>query len=371
MTKVVFENATIRDSISKAAKIAPTKGSAFDKSAGILITVNPLQNEVIVRSTNTEVFYLEVVDCVSVEGDAVEWLIPSVPLDGITSKLPIASGAQVTFDQEGTQIKITHKRMVARMRLADPTYYPRWDAFDPTDLEPVNDFGARLQQVEWAVAKNGTPPTTGINLSGSHACATDNFKVAITPCELPAFGEGITIPANTLAPLAKAMGEVRIGRSEQELLVMPDESTQIRATIFAAAYPNVARAFKREETHSVMFKKDQMLEMISQAEAIGNRDRDPLLKLIIGENEFAIMMEDQELGILGNVIDLPGQAQHEYYYIGMNPSNFTAALRSAPNPDVALYYTLNMPKKPLRIDGGSGYEVLLMPRSLERSEQSA
>lgn len=76
------------------------------------------------------------------------------------------------------------------------------------------------------------------------------------------------------------------------------------------------------------------------------------------------------MGLLGNVMEIGGQATHNRQYIGFTPDNLTGALRAAPNADVTIYYHLNMPMKPIRLDGGSGYEVLIMPRNLERTADS-
>lgn len=371
MTKVKFENATIRDVIGKAARIAPTKGSAFDKAAGIVLDVDAQSNEVVVRSTNTEVFYMEIADVVEIEGESTTWRIPSSLVDGICGKLPIASGATVTFDgTNGTQIKISSARMVANLRLIDPSHYPNWKPFDPAMLSPVSGFGGRLQQVGWAASKSGTPPMTGIHLNGEIAGATDSYRVAITPCEIPQLYQPVTIPAATFTPLMKTLSEVKVGQEDGQLLVMPDDSTQIRAVIFPQKYPNLTSVMKRDELNVIMFKKDHLLEMIEQAMVIGQRDRTPLLKVIIGLEEFAILMEDQEMGLLGNVLDISGQATHNRHQIGFTPDNLTSALQAAPNEEVALYYTDGMPMKPVRLDGGSGYEVLIMPRNLERSAEN-
>lgn len=367
MTKVTFENATIRDVIGKASRIAPTKGSAFDKAAGIVIDVDADQNEVTVRSTNTEVFYMEITDAVEIEGASCVWRIPSGLLDGICSKLPITSGATVVFDGDGPTLKIATGRMRANLRLMDPNYYPEWKPFDPSSLSGVSDFGGRLQQVQWAASKTGTAPLTGIHLNGEVAGATDSYRVAITPCDIPQLYEPVTIPAATFTPLMKSLGEVRIGQEDGQLLVMPDDSTQIRAVIYPQKYPNLPKFIKRDESHACFLKKDHLLEMIEQAMVIGARDRTPLLKAIIGMEEFAVLMEDQEMGLLGNVIEIGGQATHDRHYIGFTPDNLTAALRAAPNEDVTFYYVVGSPMKPVRIDGGSGYEVLIMPRNLERS----
>jgi len=67
------------------------------------------------------------------------------------------------------------------------------------------------------------------------------------------------------------------------------------------------------------------------------------------------------------VLEVPGQATHGRNYIGLTPDNITQALKAAPNTDITLWYYEGYPKKPLRIDGGSGYEVLIMPRNLDET----
>lgn len=369
MTKITFENSTIKDVISKAARVAPSRGTAFDKAAGVLISIEH-DGQVVVKATNTEIFYMEIVDTVSIEGGPLphQWLIPSSLLDGVTSKLPITSGKTVTFDDEaGAQITIKSGRMVAKIRLMDSSYYPDWDPFEPAGLSPVSDFAARINQVQWAASRNDAPPISGINLSGSHIAATDRFRVAITPCEIADLVDPITVPATIFTPLMKNLGEVSLGVEGSHLLVMPDEYTQIRAVIFEGQYPKLASLFKREEPNAIMVKKTPLIEMIERAMVMGATDRAPLLKLIVGESELAMFMEDREMGLLGDVYELPGQCTHERFYIGFTPDNLKNGVAASPNEDVSLYYSFGMPMKPVRIDGGSGYECLVMPRNLERS----
>ena len=371
MNKITFENATIRDVIGKAARIAPTKGSAFDRAAGIMIEADHGASTVIVRSTNTEVFYMEVVDAVSIESDigGIQWLIPNLLLDGICAKLPIASGAVISFEEKQNQVTLATGRMRANLRLLDHQYYPQWEAFDPGSLSPVSDFGARLQQVQWAASRVAPPPMSGIHLDGKIAGATDQFRVALTPCDIPQLYQPVTIPAATFTPLMKSLGEVKIGQEDGQILVMPDDATQVRAVIYPQSYPAIQKVFKRDETNVVLVKKEYLLDMIEQAMVIGARDRTPLLKVIIGLEELAILMEDQEMGLIGNVMEIGGQATHDRHYIGFTPDNLTAGLRASPNDDVTIYYHAGLPMKPVRLDGGSGYEVLIMPRNLERKSE--
>lgn len=372
MTRVQFENATIRDSIGKAARVAPTKGSAFDKASGIIMEVDVPNNQITIRATNTEIFYMEIVDCVEIEGEAsVIWRLPSSIIDGVCSKIPIQSGKTVNFDdKDSNQLIVTTGRMVAKIRLSNHEYYPHWEAFDPAHLSAVENFAARIQQVQWAASKNGTAPLTGVHLDGSHISATDRFKAAVTPCSIPHLVEPVTIPASIFSPLMKHLGDVKLGQESGMLLIMPDETTQIRTVIFPDKFPPIQASLKRNETHAVILKKTALIEMVERTMVMGQRDRTPLLKIIIGWSEFAVMMEDQEIGLLGDVFDIPGQATHDRHTIGMTPDAFTQALQAAPNEDVTFYYFDQMPMKPIRLDGGSGYEVLIMPRNLEKSAEN-
>lgn len=368
MTKVTFENATIRDVIGKAARVAPTSGTNFDKANGIVMEVNPEANQIVVRATNTEIFYMEVTDSVSMEGTRKTWRIPSAVIQGVCNKLPIKSGSTVEFDDDDSNTLVVKTgRMVAKMRLMDPNYYPTWTAFDPATLSPVDNFAARIQQVQWAASKNGTPPLTGVHLDGERMSATDQFKAAITPCVIEHLVEPVTIPASIFAPLMKHLGEVRLGQEQGMLLVMPDDSTQIKTVVFPDKFPLIHKVMKRDEPFSVTIRKTAVVEMVERAMVMGQRDRTPILKVILGWSEFAVMMEDQEIGLLGDVLDIPGQATHDRHMLGMTPDTFTDALNAAPNEEITFYYHFGMPMKPIRLDGGSGYEVLIMPRNLEKS----
>jgi DNA polymerase III sliding clamp (beta) subunit (PCNA family) len=294
--------------------------------------------------------------------------MPSSILDGITSKLPIASGKSVTFDdQDGNALKIVSGRMRATVRIMDHSYYPEWGPFDPSDLDHVSDFAARIEQVRWAAQKSGEPPLVGIHLDGEYAIATDHYKIAITPCKAAPLYKPVTIPASIFNPLMKTMGDVRLGLGEGQILVMPDDATQIRASIFANEYPPALGAFKRNESAAVTFRKQGLLEIIDRAMVMGQRDRTPLLKVLIGREEIAVMMTDKEIGLLGDVIETPGFAMHERFTICFTPDNLTSGINAAPNEEITLYYHLDEPLKPVRLDGGSGYEVLIMPRK-EASE---
>lgn len=362
MTKVVFENATIQDVISKATKIAPTKGGAFDKAAGLMIEVDAEEGEITVRATNLDVYYMEVTDAVEIEGASCKWLLPSDIIAAFASKLPIGSGKQVTFESDGGQLTLKTGRTRAKIHLIHNPYYPEWETFDPDNLSPVAKFGDLLELVQWAAEKSATPPLNGISIDGEYAFATDRFKLARVPLKAGAVYKPVIIPVSVTKVLNKHMGDVEIGLDDSNMLIMPDDSTQIRAVLMAAQPPPVMRLFHGEEPNVVKFKKGNLLEIIERAMIMSGRERTPALRMFLDKERIAVLMVDEHAGQLGDVIDVPGYCLHDQHQIIFSPRTLLDALNRAPNDDVELWYNLSDPIKPVRIEGGSGYQVIVVPR---------
>lgn len=367
--KVTFEVATIADAIKKANRVAPSKGQAFDKAAGIVLTITPDQTPpVVVRATNLDIFHMEWVDALEVEGlGEREWRLPSNLLAQVVSKIPIGSGKTVTFKEvqpEGSNhshLLIQSGNIKAKFNLMDVTHYPTWDVFDPDELTTATDFGGRIAQVEWAAAQ-GDVPLCGVYLDGASAIATDKYRLASAPLKVD-LEYAVLLPAGILGQILKQTGEVRVGSDGNQFLLMPDDTTQIRCTIFDAEYPRVESVMRREYPEKVTFKKDALLSMIDRASAFAGSDRTPTLRLFIGKQQLAVMMASADIGSLGDILDVPGQCGHERTELKFTPKNLTEALQNAPSDTVTVHYNPTKKGGVLYLDGGSGYECWVMPRA--------
>lgn len=359
--RAVFENGTIADSISKAARVAPTKGEAFDKASGILVELDPTDNTVVLRSTNLDVFYFEVVQALEVEGEAT-WRFHAGTLAQVMAKLPIGSGKTVEFVQVNNEVKMKSGRTTAKFRLIDSSYYPTWEPFDPEKLEMVTDLGARIKQVEWASLVGDDQAFSGIHLNGTHVMATDRYRLAVVECEAGPIYKPVTIPAGILKPVLANMRDVAVGLDGGKFLMMPDQSTQISTRIFDHEYPNVMGLMNQDWPDSLKIKKSRFLEIIDRAVIFAQNDRNPKLTVIVGQSEVAVMCSDIEMGLLGDVVEIPGQADHERIHIYFVPKNISEALLNAPSDEVEIFYDKTLPTKLWRIDGGSGYQALVVPR---------
>ncbi len=361
--KVTFENATIADSVGKAARVAPSRGEAFDKANGIVMSLDPDESTVTLRATNLNIFYLEVVDAVEVSGDK-EWRFNAAILSSVLSKLPIGTGKTVTFEQKDGVVNMKSGRTTAKFRIQDTAYYPEWGAFDPDKLDMVPDFGARLKQVEWAALEDDEVVYSGIHLNGTSAMATDRVRMAVVPCEAEPIYKPITIPAGILKPVIGNLRDVAIGIDEGMFLLMPDTATQIKTRIYDKDYPNVTKILEiKEWPEKVEVRKAALLEIIDRAAVFAQSDRAPKLEFIIGKEEIAVMCSDVDMGLLGDVVEVDGQATHARHRIMFTPKNLTDALNAAPSEKVDLYYNLDEIKMPIKIDGGSGFIALVMPRN--------
>lgn len=364
MTKVTFENATIQDVIGKASKIAPTRGSAFEKSAGILIEVDAENQEVTVRATDGDLSYLEVVDAIEIDGDSCLWLLPSITLGALCSKLPIGSGKQIVWEQVDSALKFTTGKMRASMQLQPPQYWPTWEPFDPDGLESVAGFGGRVGMVSWAASKTSDPPLSGVHFDGEWAIATDGYRLVRVPCVAPPIYKPITVPAGAFAPLGKIIQDARIALQGEYLVMMPDDSTQIRALLYGLEYKKVGRVFEQTPPNMVKVNKEDLRELIDRASVMTGSERVPTLSVFIGQEEIACYMEQKEVGMLGDVLDVPGYAQHDYVKINFTPKNLLDAISNAPSKDIEIHYDAQMKKaRPIKIDGGSGYIAMVMPRT--------
>lgn len=368
MTKVVFENATLVSALNKAASVSPKKGAAFDKASGIVLEVRGSSTPpvVVVKSTNLDVYYMEWVDLVSCDGPDVSWRIPSHMFASVIGSLPLGQGQTAELEDNDGKLHLKSGRMKSKFNTMDVEYYPPWSAFNTEDLREVKGFGKRIKQVEWAASKTANEiPLSGIHFDGEFLTATDRYRLVRVPfkIELGLDMEPFTIPAGMFGTLFTNTDEVMVGADRRQILIMPDEYTQIRAIVYDAEYPPVTRIMKTDQPTRITVKKQDLLDVINRATLIVGSERFPTLKLYFGKGEIAAFMENPEVGMLGDVVVLGnGQAEHNRVEIRYTPKNILDAIENAPSEQITIGYNPDEPDKPMHIDGGSGYNAWVVPR---------
>jgi DNA polymerase III sliding clamp (beta) subunit (PCNA family) len=374
VTRVVFETAGLADVLRKVKSIAPSRGQAFDKAAGIVITVYPEHEATyaIIRATNLDLYYKEwlpVLECDAVR--ETSWRV-AAKISDVISTLPIGSGKTVAFDDslkpDGRTLTVKSGRMKNNWQLLPIEYYPEWETFDPDGLTAVENFGSRLSMVEWAADDNeSTIPLSGVNLDGVNATATDTYRLARVPLAIDAgwvTAGPVTVPSKLLAQLVKQTGTVQVGATDSQLLVMPDPSVQIRTALYAVPYPTagVERIAATEHDGSFEAPKGAFLDLFTRAMVMLQGDRFPMIDLFIGKSEVAVHAIDLEEGALGDVLDVPGFAAHKRINYLFTPKYLMDAIEKCPADRVYVYYDTENPLKIMKISDGGGYNVWIVPR---------
>jgi DNA polymerase III sliding clamp (beta) subunit (PCNA family) len=358
VTKLVFETATLADCLKKAFACTPKTGAAFDKAAGIVFEFNPTDIESLtIRATNLDVFYMEWVDLVSAEGPdkPFAWRFNSALISGVVGSLPIGSGKTVTLDDQdgdGRIIHLSSGRTKCKLNTMPMDHYPEWGAFDPDGLTPASNFAKCMEAVEWA-SDRGDLTLAGVHFDGEFAYATNKYKLAAVEIKLD-IEKPVTLPSGILSSILSKSGEVLIGATDHQFFIMPDEHTQIRTVIYGTPYPNTSRIRQQE---------NELIAMIQRAMNFAGSDRTPTMLLYIGSEEIAVMMSNEEMGMLGDVLEVPGQATHKRVMIRLTPEFLSDALARAPRDEITLGYHPDNPSGILRIDGGYGYTAWVMPRT--------
>jgi DNA polymerase III sliding clamp (beta) subunit (PCNA family) len=366
VTKVTFETATLADAVKRASRIAPSgrSNSSFDTAHGLLMEIDPSEYfPVVIRSTNLDVFLTEQVDVLTVEGEATSWRLSTQVFASFIGKLPIASGNTVSIENDGDRkVIIKSGRTKASFTLLDASSYPEWPVLDTSDLKSVGSLGALLNMVTWAAGKE--VPFSGMHFDGEYLVATDRYKLVRVPCAVETLTEPVTIPAGILAPLVKEMGDTLVGVVDDHMVLQPNDTSQIKTVMFGEKYVNWKRIAREDIfTHSVMVDRDQFVSMISLVSDVASGDRQPALRMSIGEGEITLYMADVDgTEQINDVLEVPGQADHGLVEFLVGPELLAKALQAAPNSRVLLKYVIDSSKQLIHLDGGSGYMVWMQLR---------
>lgn len=382
MTAVTFESATIADCIRRANVIAPTKGKELDQLAGFFCEVRPDGNgggTFVLRCTNQSVYYTEQVDVVKIDGIDQDWRLPSIPLNGIISNLPISTGRTVTFQREvvadpnsasgyvyTNRLIVLSGRTRASMMLIPTDSYPNWYGYDFNTLNLIEGFGQRVAQVSWAVAKSGGEPMTGIYIDGDNMLASDRHKLAMAPAkiDLGSAQQPITVPLALLTSILQQIMDVYVGVEGNFLLISPNEYVQIKVGIYGIDYPKLHRIYTMETDHMILLEKNLTISSVMRVLSIGATDRQLDLRITIGKEEISFFVEgESKTETAEDTLFLGGQANHELLTISVDPQNFLEAMNRAPSPQIALHYSDDVHKF-IRLETDNEYKCYLAPRRI-------
>lgn len=364
MSSVSFDTPTFVEAIQRAARVAPSKGSAYDKAGGIVIEVFPGDElPVVIRATNLDVYYMQWIEAdVRDLVEPVAWRVNASVLAALAGALPNGNGKRVSMEQDGRKLVIkSAPRMVSKIPIMSMGGYPIWSAFNPDGLTDAHNLGNTLQRVEWAAAETNDVILSGVRFDGKSVVATDRYRIATMELKTEMDFEFV-LRAKALTSVLPPSGHVKVGFDSDMLLVMPDDNTQIKVLAMAGDYPSVERIMERDKPNEVRVSKLRLAELINRALAVRGADRAPLLRLFLGREEVAVMLKNEDYGSLGDVLDVPGYCSHGRIELTFTPETVLAALQNSPGDDVTIKYDVNKPDRPIYLSGNQTYECWIAVR---------
>jgi DNA polymerase III sliding clamp (beta) subunit (PCNA family) len=348
-TIATFEVATLADAVSKASRFSPTKGSALDRSAGVVLELKPTDNTVVVRSTDLTTTYRQVVTAVSIKGDEDIWRLNVQKLNDIMSKLEMGVGARITFQisDDGSFVKLKSGKTTGKLMLFDRSAaFPEWTPFETDGLTVIEDPSYRISQVAWACDKPGSA-LGGIRVTGTHLIAFNQKNVAMVPFACP-IEEPVTVPLHLVAPVLRNCPEIGVRATSDAFEVLPDPDTQITVRLLLGPYPDVSRVMKLPLTNSLVLERAQVLSVVERVLSILGNDRYPKMHMTLTGDSVKFRVEDDDYGVLQDELTVPTHAPFEFT---IGPNDLQAMLEAAREPKVTFSYG-DKPTLPYRIDAG-------------------
>ena len=363
MTKSAsFELATFADAITKAQRVAPTKGAAVDKSAGVVIDVDPTRigQQCLVMATDTEVTLRIVVAVLNVGDEAAVWRLPSNLLHGLIRSLPMIGGAEIELlDTSDGNVYLKSGKTKAKLRQIVGGY-PLIEAFESAGMLTAPNLSARLAQVAWATDRGGTGVLSGVHIDGEFMFGCNRSELSMVPCKVP-IESPITAPLTDVSAIIKNTGEVDIRATSSRLQIMPDPYTQASCVLYELPYPNVrALIDKAEPASSIDFGADALLGMIDRTLVLVRDERLPATNIEIGNGVLKMVMST-ESGLIVDELDVTGTDGEATFKISFSPSALRSAVTASGRPTMTMRYGPDV-RSPIIIEDDNDFRSLMMPR---------
>lgn len=367
-TRAIFDSATLADAVQKAARIAPTKGAAFDLAAGLLFEVDPATAMCILKSTNLDTTYRQVLSVTDAKGDHTTWRLPSQLLSGLVSNLPLGAGNTITFADPGDgAVRIMSGSVKAKLSTISGTF-PAIPEFDTAKLSPASDFAHKVEQVSWACDKVQSNIMAGVHIDGEHLVACDRQAGALVPCVVP-LDRAVTVPLAPLAPVLRMATDARMGATDRTLHLMLDAETQITAKIYEEKYPDVKAIRPASHRYEVELPRQPLIDAINRMLIVARAERMPVIKLTFTPGIVPSLVLDvivPDTGRIQDSVNIGGKVPAEILEIWFTPGCLVGALDNAKNETVVMEFgPEDLAKTSLsmaRFTDGKGYEALVMPR---------
>lgn len=332
-TTVEFDSATFADALTKAARVAPTKGASFDKAAGFVFEV-PETGPVILRATDLETTYTQRLNTVSRTGDPVTWRIPSILLAGMVTALPLGEGRTVKLiDKNDSWIVVVSGDVKAKFAMLNPDLYPKIEDVvtdDPANpMSPAQEFASKVAQVAWSTKKD-VSALSGVLVDGASLWACNGYTMPWVPCTAP-LDRPVVVPLLTLAGLLRNATDVRIRATASRLELALDAETTATCRLLEDPYPDVKALAPGDDVPraEATFGRQEFLDSVNRMLVLVKTERLPRMKLTFNgtSDVLTLDLEVPEIGRMQDSIPAPNTlADGETFYVHLSPTMIRDAI---------------------------------------------
>lgn len=361
---VQVQAAILHDALQKAVRIAPTKGAAFDRSAGIKLTL--VENGIEVRSTDEELFFYQKIEAIPSMAD-VSFRLPSQLFSGFIGSLPMNTDAHyVRFlwdkvdDPRFITVKFGNTKLKARLAMIVSGNFPEWQPHPFNDMSEAQELANRIEQVVWATNDSGL--LAGTHMDGKVLVSINGKSLAaITPCVI-SVDAPVTAVLKPLVPLIKNGTDIRIKVIENRIMVALDPETQIRSTVNLMPWPNfIDKLMTMELPSCITVNRMRFIEMLNRMIMFVKNENVPRCQVTIAKD----MIIANLLGDRGDITDatmVEEQTYHGDHDYKFNPYWLIDVLESFGCSKIKIFHNIEYPTRhPFHfVDPTGHYEAWVM-----------
>jgi len=351
--------ALLHEALNRANKVAPTKGNAMDRAAGIQIDFR--LDEAHIRATDLDVTFYQKIPVEQVSEECVLRLSSVVP--PFVASLSMDKNQVIRFfrnDQKRIIIQYGKTRTKATIPMIVGEY-PTVNWYDYEVMTDASDLGSKIASVAWATENDASGVLSGIKIDGKWLEALSSKNAARIQCEVES---DVTVIAvlKSLVPLVKSGSRLRMMTQEGRIIVALDEMTQVTSTTVLGEWPNLVERLERFEfPNSVTIRKTRFAEALGRILSFVRNDRLPRAKVTITNDSIDVVLSGTLNGDVQDSCAISSrEGIEEDVEFTFNPTWLLEAIDTFPGASVKIEYNGNL--QPIRLsEPSTSYEAYVMP----------
>jgi len=278
--------ALLHEALTRAAKIAPTKGEAHDKAGGIVIDFHPLEAHV--QASNLEMTFYQKVPADVKESGRIRF---GLVIQQFVAGLPMDKDQEVRFLRKDKMLVVQFGKTKTKATVPQVEgEFPRIEWYDPAEMIEAHELGNKVAAVAWAAESDATPPINGVHINGKTLETLSGKQCASIACEIPV-SDPVTAVIKDLVPLIKMGTDLHMMARDGKIMLALDEATQVTASTVLGEWPNLTAKMEAIEfTDSFVLPKKRLTDALDRMLAFVRNDRIPRVFFVITQDSIDISL---------------------------------------------------------------------------------